>query len=95
VGRAYDADPLVYKTITPRWYTEMLASQARVLAEKCPVPLALFVGDADPITSVAADRDFARSAGAPIKEYPGMLHEIFNEIGKEQVVADVADWLDA
>jgi alpha-beta hydrolase superfamily lysophospholipase len=28
------------------------------------------------------------------KIYPGMYHEIFNEIGKEEVFADIRAWMD-
>jgi alpha-beta hydrolase superfamily lysophospholipase len=95
VGRAYDADPLVYGTITPRWYSEMLAAQQRVLAASYTLPLAFFLAPDDPITDTAGAKRFAERLGAPVREYPGMLHEPFNEIGKEQVLADVAAFLEA
>lgn len=95
VGRAYAVDPEVYDTITPRWYTEMEAARARVRAARFPVPLAFFLSDADPICDPMAAQALAQDVGAPVKVYPGMLHEILNEIGKEQVIADIADWLEA
>jgi lysophospholipase len=94
VGRAYQADPLVYDAVTPRWFTEMLAAAARVRETHCPVPFAMFVSDSDPMNSFTANRAFAERCGAPITVYPGMRHEIFNEIGKEQVFADVGNWLE-
>lgn len=93
VGAAYDADPLVYGTITPRWYTEMQAAQQRVLAARYTLPLHFFLAQADPITDTAGAAAFARGLGAGVTEYEGMLHEPFNEIGKEQVLADVGAFL--
>jgi len=95
VGRAYDADPLVYRTITPRWYTEMLAAQDRVLAATPRVPTAFFLAPDDPITDTAAAGAYAERAGCAVTRYPGMLHEPFNERGKEQVLADVAAFLES
>jgi alpha-beta hydrolase superfamily lysophospholipase len=95
VGEAYKTDDLVYDTITPRWYTEMLAAQGRALAGTYTTPLAMFVGDADAITDPAVNLAFAERTRAAVKVYPEHRHEIFNEIGKEKVLADVAEWLDA
>lgn len=95
VGKAYDADPLVYSTLTPRWYTEMTATQGRVHNMSAPpIPLAFFLSDSDPICDPPAAEGLARRLGAHLQIYPGMFHEIFNEIGKEQVITDVATWLE-
>jgi alpha-beta hydrolase superfamily lysophospholipase len=94
VGEAYDKDPLVFKTITTRWYTEMLAAVERVHATHYSLPIGLFYSLTDPITDAAAAKALVERNGGMTKEYPGMLHEIFNEIGKEQVLADLVAWLD-
>lgn len=96
VGRAYAADPLVYNTITPRWYTEMTRALERVGGMPAPtMPTKFFLSDADPICDPVAAAALARRFGAGIQEYPGMRHELVNEIGKEQVIADLADWLES
>ena len=94
VGKAYDADPLVYSTLTPRWYTEMQAAQRRVLDTQFSLPVAFFLAPDDPITDTAGAKAFAVRIGAPVHEYPGMLHEPFNELGKEQVFGDIATFLE-
>lgn len=94
VGEAYARDPEVYNTITPRWYTEMVAAQARVGAARLGAPMGMFVSDADPICEPNVALELARRSGGHIQVYPGMLHEILNEIGKEQVMTDIADWLE-
>jgi len=58
------------------------------------------------IRHACADRDvqaqatkvFAANLGAESKEihlYPELFHELFNEIDKERVFADLERWLDA
>jgi alpha-beta hydrolase superfamily lysophospholipase len=95
VGKAYAADPLVYDKITPRWYTEMLAAQLRALTvTRFPMPTQFFLSDADPICDPVAAERLAKAAGCPVKLYPGMLHELVNEIGKEQVIGDIATFLE-
>lgn len=94
VGQAYVADPNVYKKVTARWFTEMTAAQARVGAlQSFPLPVKFFLSDSDPITDAVVARRIAGQIGAKVQDYPGMLHELVNELGKEQVIADVRDWL--
>ena len=94
IGRAYLTDPLVYTEVTPRWFVEMLAASERVRTSPCALPFAMFVGDDDSINSHVANRAYAEQRGAPVTVYPGMRHELFNELGKEQVLTDVIDWLE-
>ena len=94
VGRTYLSDPLVYTAVTPRWFVEMLAAAERVRGAQVGLPFAMFVGDDDSINSHVVNASFARDRGAPVTVYPGMRHELFNEIGKEQVLADIATWLE-
>lgn len=93
VVKAYREDPLVYGTITPRWYTEMLAAIQRVGGHRYALPMGMFVGDADTITDPDANRAFAERHGAHLKVYAGWRHEIFNELGREEAIGDVASWL--
>lgn len=90
---AYSADPLVYSTITPRWYTEMLKALERVHSSRYNVPLALFYSDTDPITDAIVAKRLVEQNNGQTTGYPGMLHEIMNEIGKEQVISDILAWL--
>lgn len=96
VQAAYNADPLVYGTLTARWYVEMLAAQVRVHAHPdVGVPFRMFVGTADKICDPNTNRRFAEARQAPVTSYEGMRHELVNEIGKEQVIAEIGDWLEA
>lgn len=96
VGAAYASDTLVYNTITPRWYTEMRAAIERVIAADYRIPVRFHLSDTDPITDPPVSRALAaRVPSMDVREYPGMLHELVNEIGKEQVIADIADYLES
>ena len=95
VGAAYAVDPLVYNTITPRWYTEMRAAIQRVVTSAYTLPIRFHLSETDPVTDPPVARELAsRVASMDVREYPGMLHEILNEIGKDAVIADIADWLE-
>lgn len=93
----YQADPLVFGTITPRWYTEMVAAMARApeAAARVTAPLLLQLGESDPICDPVRAAAVAERWGGPVtvKRYPSLYHEIFNEPEKEEVLADLVGWL--
>lgn len=100
VVQAYRDDPRIFTTITARGYTEMMTAQQETMANaaRLEMPLLIMHGAADPIASPAASQEFyerASSADKTYKPYEGMYHEIFNEIGNEQVLADLIAWMDA
>jgi alpha-beta hydrolase superfamily lysophospholipase len=94
---AYKADPLVYSTITPRWFTEMLKSQERVIAHatQYSTPLLMLLGEGDAICDWRASEALARNWGGEAKtiRYPELYHEIFNELEKDRVISDMLAWL--
>ncbi|MCB9793288.1 MAG: lysophospholipase [Alphaproteobacteria bacterium] len=99
VARKYLADPLVYNTITPRWFTEALKAMdgAHAQAGRLRVPLLMMLGDQDGLTDWQAGKRFYESAGSAdkqLKVYEGFYHELFNEPEKARVLADVVSWLD-
>ncbi|QAA76767.1 MAG: hypothetical protein BIP78_1001 [Candidatus Bipolaricaulis sibiricus] len=96
----YEADPLMHKQATVRWFTEVIRTQHAALSEarRVSLPLLVLHGDADPIARVAVTRQFFAAVGSPDRTltlYGGFLHEVLNEIGKERVWEDIAAWLDA
>ena len=97
VVRAYEADPLVYGTISPRWGMEMLAASERVQANpgRCSVPLRMMVSDADQICDHTASVAVAERWGGPheLVLYRGLYHELFNEPEQEQVFDGLCQWL--
>jgi alpha-beta hydrolase superfamily lysophospholipase len=94
------ADTLYNQVISPRWFTEANRAQAEAFAQagKIQVPLFVFCGSADPIASAPRTRSFFERVGSPDKrfrEYPGMLHEPLNEVGREEVQRDIGGWISA
>ena len=60
------------------------------------LPLLILHGDADKLTPVSGARFLAENAGSPdvtLKIYPGLRHELVNEIEREQIIASIRDWL--
>ncbi len=99
VVRAYEADPLVYATVTPRWFSEMNAARARVrtAAPSLQVPLRMMIGTADQICDPRAAEALARRWGGPadLAIYDGLYHELFNEPEKDTVLAELIGWMGA
>jgi len=61
-------------------------------------PLLLLHGDADPVTSHHASGEFLEKAGSADKTlriFPGSRHETHNDLDREQVIHEVADWIEA
>ncbi|HOX43371.1 MAG TPA: lysophospholipase [Myxococcota bacterium] len=95
----YAADPLVSHNTTARWFTEVTRAQAETLAEAGRLALPLLVQQAgdDRLALVEATRRLFGGAGSQDKRlevYEGYYHEIFNEVGKDRVFADLTGWLD-
>jgi alpha-beta hydrolase superfamily lysophospholipase len=97
VVKAYDNDPLVHDKISARLFVAMYESGLWALehAAEFPLPLLLMHGAADPITSVAASREFAQKAArnVTLKVWDGLYHEIHNELEKAEVFNTMLDWL--
>lgn len=100
VVAAYETDPLVFKTLNPRWFFEVRRAQQEVLerAGEIRLPALLLHGGDDPIADPRATRrvfDRLGSADKQLQIYPGLLHELLNEIEaeRERVLADLLAWL--
>jgi alpha-beta hydrolase superfamily lysophospholipase len=96
--RETDADPLYGKNATPRWAVTHLKAQEALtgLGQQITLPVLMVTGGADPIVSTPAARGFfdtLASQDKTYKVYPGMLHEVMCEQGKEEVWADISRWI--
>ncbi|MBN2799040.1 MAG: lysophospholipase [Deltaproteobacteria bacterium] len=95
VVRAYVEDPLVYPTVTARWFTEMSAAIARSEAFTPALPMWIGWGDEDRIVSIDAIQALVgRAPQAQVHPWPGMRHEILNEPAQGRVIASMRAWLD-
>lgn len=99
LNQAYVDDPLVLKGGTSRLFTESSKAQEDCLANAAKIKLdslLMMYGDDDKLVSPSGSEDFFASCTVPdrkIVPYSGLRHEIFNEIEKEQVLADLCEWL--
>lgn len=98
IVQEYQADPLVQRTTTPRWFIEVEAAQ-KMLVRRAPevtTPLLMLLGEDDKV----ADHTLARtvfdrlgSADKDLQIYAGLRHEVFNERNRHRVFRDVVGWL--
>jgi lysophospholipase len=99
VVKAYEQDPRVYSTITPRWYTEMRDAMTRVTAAAptLQIPLLMVTSDADQICDPLAARKVANHYGGCSDQltYPELFHEVLNEPEKDQVKSEILAWMQA
>ena len=102
VVRAYEADPLVFHDAIPaRTLVELMDAMAGFpdSAPRLKVPVLVQHGTADRLVPLAATRPVYERLGAPqlrtVRLYDGLFHEIYNEPERDQVLADLAGWLDA
>lgn len=93
-------DRLVHDRISPRLYFDFSEACQRVMREarRLQIPALLLQGTADRVVDPRGALEF--NAAAPhglsrLITYRDAYHEIFNDIGREQVVADLVAWLDA
>lgn len=98
--RKVAGDPLYNRTLTVGWFIEsQKAQQAAVsMGPEIRLPIFMFCGEKDGVASSSTSRAFfetVASSDKVFKEYPGMLHEPLNEVGREQVWTDVFNWIKA
>ncbi|MGH7819365.1 MAG: lysophospholipase [Candidatus Binatia bacterium] len=98
VGRAYVADPLVHGRATARFFTEFQKAMREALERAAEVTLPVLVLQAaeDGLVDARAAQALAPELGSRdkgLKVYAGFFHEIFNEVRKEEVFADMERWL--
>jgi acylglycerol lipase len=93
-------DPLVFHGRFPvRTGAEILRAgkRARAEFEKLRQPLLILHGTGDRVASPEASRELYERAGAAdktIRLYAGLYHEVLNEPEKEQVLADLIEWIE-
>ena len=106
VRDAYDADPLCGYCFTVGGYNEMFRMLKSVSGEQWAarvprsLPVLIIAGAMDPVGAEGAgpreveqrliDRELS---DVTCKIYDGMRHEIHNEIGREEVMSDLAEWV--
>jgi alpha-beta hydrolase superfamily lysophospholipase len=100
VVRAMNADPLIAGEVQPiQTVAEMVRADARLKREfpEILLPLLILHGTADKATKPSGSRFFYEKAGSrdkTLKLYEGHAHDLLNDVGKEQVMADITGWIE-
>lgn len=101
VVRQLEGDPLVFHGRFPaRTGAEILRAADRLRSQMGEIELPLLVlhGTGDRLTDPEGSRELcarAKSADKALKLYQGVHHDLLHEPEKEQVTADLIEWLDA
>jgi acylglycerol lipase len=96
---AYVNDPLVYRgKISARLGIELIKAMGTVnrRISEIQLPILVMHGTADRLSDPKGSQMLYQKASSPdkiLKLYEGYHHELFNEPGHEQVLADVESWL--
>lgn len=98
---AYKKDPLIRRRISARLLHEMMTYQRRL--EKVPVlefpfPVYILMAGLERVVDPEKTRQFYEKLEVTAKElklFPGFYHEIFNELGQEQVFEALRGFIDA
>jgi len=98
---AYVNDPLVYRgKVRARLGAELvkILNQMPSLIPQITLPIIIMYGTEDRLSNPEGSRmlyDMVGSHDKTLKKYEGFYHEIFNEPGHLQVMADLEAWLTA
>ena len=98
---ALNADPLTKDEVQPVQTVAALARADERLDREfggITLPVLILHGTADKATKPAGSQQFfdeAGSADKTLKLYEGHYHDLLNDLGKEQVIDDIAGWIDA
>ena len=98
VVAAFAQDPLRHSQGTARLATEFLKTIDWIKAHgtELQVPLLILHGGADRVTLPQSSRIFfdrLKLADKEIREYPDSYHELHHDLNYQEVLADIADWL--
>ena len=99
VVQAYRNDPLVHDRWPARTVSLFLdiGYSLETTALEFPVPLLIQHGADDKITPIAVIRKWAqervKANDLTFKEWPNHFHELHNDLGKEEVLEHVLEWI--
>ena len=101
VVKSMNEDPLIAHETQPTKTVAELARADDRLKKEFPLitlPVLIIHGTADQATKPSGSQFFFDTAGSKdktLKLYDGHYHDLGNDVGKEQVMADVKGWIEA
>ena len=96
-----NADPLTLDEVQPVATVAAFARAGERFERefgRITLPVLILHGTADHATRPDGSEQFYREAGSTdktLKLYEGHYHDLLNDLGREQVMADIVDWIDA
>jgi alpha-beta hydrolase superfamily lysophospholipase len=100
VVKTMDADPLIAHEAQPFATMAAIVRADEQLKRSFPqitLPLFILHGTADKAAKPSGSRHFYERAGSEdktLKFYEGRYHDMLNDFGKEEVMADIQAWID-
>jgi len=96
--QAYIDDPLVHDWVSSRLFVEMIAAGQDTLekAADFQLPVLLYHAQIDRLTDRTATEEFYAKIGSTDKTlhiWPNLYHEVHNEPEKDQVLAEMIEWI--
>lgn len=94
-------DPLIAGEVQPvQTVAELVRADERLEREfpLITLPVLILHGTADKVTKPGGSQLFYDTAGSPdktLKLYEGHAHDLLNDLGREQVMADILQWIGA
>ncbi|MEO0899338.1 MAG: lysophospholipase [Bacteroidota bacterium] len=102
VVKAYQDDPMVHGMISPTAFLGLTEHGEWLIHNNkdWSYPLLHFHGTDDPVTSMPASKEFfdnidAEGKDLTFKAWEGYRHEAHNDVGKEEVLAHIASWINS
>src|SRR6185503_6382754 len=101
VVAALNADPLIANESQPSETVAELVRADELLGrsmQQITLPLLILHGTADKVTKPSGSKEFFDRAGSSDKTltlFEGPFHDLMADVGKQQVMADIQDWIDA
>jgi alpha-beta hydrolase superfamily lysophospholipase len=95
-----NTDPLIAHEVQPTQTVAELARADDRLKREFPqitLPVLILHGTADKATKPSGSQFFFETAGSTDKQlelYQGHYHDLLNDVGKEQVMTDIQQWVD-
>ena len=93
----YNNDKLVHDSITPGMYFGFMEKGEYALAHAAefPLPLLIYHGTKDQLTSHIASKEFAEKLGtkATLQLFEGGYHETHHDHDKDKAIALIFQWL--
>jgi alpha-beta hydrolase superfamily lysophospholipase len=101
VVEAMNNDPLIADEVQPtKTVAELVRADERLKREfpMITLPVLILHGTADKVTNPNGSQLFYDTAGSTdktLKLYDGHVHDLLNDYGKEQVMADIVTWIES